>query len=187
MKKLNKKLKVKGLQASALNQITAVRWLGAYGHNSDIAEMAAWEKSPHRQVACEVILKGESNIRRAHIGLLVDVEKTSINKAFAGDAWTNNDRKSDKLYADRSHYYVNKWKFVNSLASCLRKGKIPHSGGKYVEAIIEKPQYLAIVIDSNGKAVLNFALKLCKLMNLPVATLYNYRKATKSLKNKSRD
>jgi hypothetical protein len=139
-----------------------VRWLGAYGHHSDVKEMAEWELQPDRWVAAEALRKGKSYIHCSLVGLLVDTDKTTLIRAYRGDSYTDV-TKAKKLKASRNRDFVTRWEHVYAVNRRLN-GK----GGPYVECTIANPIYKAIVCKSDKKSAIGFAQKLSDLMGLPV-------------------
>lgn len=79
--------------------MAAIRWIGAFGHASDLASSLEWELTQHdREVAAEIVHGGQGTITHARIGLLVD--KGAVIRAFPGDVWSVT-REGGRLEATR--------------------------------------------------------------------------------------
>jgi len=147
----------------------AVRWLGAYGRADSVAEMAAWEAMPGRQVACEIIPRGESmpGVDHVSVGLLVDQSRTRLVAAYAGDAWTMIGGDGHRLWPERRLRYVTRWDRVGSIARLYEYGP----GGQYIEGTIERPVYTAVVVRHRADRVMRIAREVADTMGLPIVNL----------------
>lgn len=155
-----KKLRLHGIKPS---DGIAIRWLGAYGHASDIVEMARWEHNPTRQIACEVIPHGKpSRIKHPSVGLLVDQHNTSFIRGYAGDSYT--EVTGSKLVQTRKLPYVTDWGSSFGLYKLAQK----NNGGNYIEATIEYPEYLAVVVRNTTESTLRIANTVSSVMGIPV-------------------
>ena len=77
-----------------MSKTVAVRWLGAFGdpkhrpHSaSKLEENILYELRNPDEVSF-AIQEPETQVGGAGIGLLIDTERSSIHKIYAGDAWT---------------------------------------------------------------------------------------------------
>ncbi len=67
--------------------MAAIRWIGAFGHSSDLASSLEWELTQRdREVAAEIVHGGQGTITHARIGLLV--AKGAVIRSFPGDVWS---------------------------------------------------------------------------------------------------
>lgn len=163
MRKYKKRNKVRGLHHEAPPLV--IRWLGAYGHASDLVEMAKWEAAPDRQVAAEALsYSGNSRIKRAKVGLLVDTERTTLARAYVGDSYTHvtND---GRLFADRQCPYVVEWGHVWWVVK-----KAAHQRW-YSEVTLHRPVYKAVVVKDRRPTTLEVARAVADIMDLPVVQI----------------
>jgi hypothetical protein len=72
-----------------MKNVVAVRWLGAYHHNSaSLIESAKWELKAEREVAFAYMHPNGPRVGDSFVGLLVDVQKSAIRTRFLGDGYT---------------------------------------------------------------------------------------------------
>ena len=155
-----KRYKIRGLHHKAPPLV--VRWLGAYGHASDLVEMAKWESAPDRQVAAEALdYQGISRIEQSRVGLLVDTQRTHLMRAYVGDAYTYVG-KNGKLLANRQVAYVTQWGHVWWVIK-----KAAHQRW-YVEATLDHPVYKAVVVKDQRPSTLKVAELVARIMDLPI-------------------
>jgi len=169
-KKYRSSHRVHGLQPVAS---VAIRWLGAFGKGSSVDSIAAFEMNPRREVSCEIFPEGKgSHIRQALVGLLIDQRSTFLVAGYAGDAWTNDNRKRDELgeaLPARSREFTTDWETVGGLYKTARRIE---GGGRYIEGIVAGPRYSAVVLKCGASdRAAAFADALANAMNLPVIQL----------------
>lgn len=148
----------------------AIRWLGAFGHGSSVKSIAEFELNPRREVSCEIIPEGRvSHIQQAKVGLLIDQGRTHLVAGYAGDAWTNDQRKPDELgeaLPDRPREFCSDWSTVGGLYNAARRIEF---GGRYIEGVVAGPRYKAVAIKrGSNSSAFAFADRLAKVMNLEV-------------------
>lgn len=148
----------------------ALRWLGAFGRGSSISSIAEFELNPRREVSCEIIPEGKvSHIPQAKVGLLIDQGRTHLVAGYAGDAWTNDQRKQDELgeaLPCRPREFCADWSTVGGLYKTARRIEC---GGRYIEGVVSGPRYLAVAVKrGSSPSSFSFADRLAKAMNIEV-------------------
>lgn len=84
-----------------------IRWLGAFGKaEGGLADALVWELTQTREVAAELIRRGNGRILHARVGLLVD--SRAVIKTYPGDVWSVAD--GEKLKTTR---YASGWSLKN--------------------------------------------------------------------------
>ena len=170
MKKYRRRNRLHGVQSS-VEIPKVVRWLGAYGLNSDLVEMAKFELRPTRDVAAEALPpSGLPKIKHVSVGLLVDTSKTQLVRGYEGDAYTYvSSSKKSMMIAGRDQFFVEEWDQVASISTVTRTKS---HGGKYVEVTMRNPVYLGVVVTDNKPGTKMVSELVAKEMKLPIFKLY---------------
>lgn len=147
-----------------------VRWLGAFGRGSSLAEAVTFEtKKVSRQVAAEPLFRGRSLIPHAKIGLVIDESRSVFVRGWICDAWTipndsgvlrprESPRKTGNVpFRDKDRF----------LAAFQRETRTDHG-----EAVFDSVVYNAVVVKSTATAHgLARAEKLAITLGLPLKRL----------------
>lgn len=137
-----------------------VRWLGAFGFQADLDALVAFESNPHRLVSGEPCFGGVSRLIKCKpsltVGLVLDTDKTSLNRCYSSDAYTATD-KNGLSKTRRKPPCVRTWDSVAGLS---------HAQNRYGEALFSSPVYKAVLcVKPSGMA---FAQAVAQRMGLPV-------------------
>lgn len=131
-----------------------IRWLGAYGHATDLASSLSWELGVNRKAVCaERLVNGHAGVAdRAKVGLIV--KNSAVVRRFREDVWS-----------------------VRNDSGYLRKTRKGCGGfGDHTEVWIQ-PQFIGLVVRGKWAAISRDAQKTlldaAQQYSLPVYVLAN--------------
>lgn len=135
--------------------VRAIRWVSFF-HNFNcgpedvnvdslsITDILRWEQTPNREVSVEILPNSSRHtycIVYGAIGLEVDIERTTLVRAYSKDA--NTIPESGKLIPDeREHVTTDSWKECRNIYDSVPKNK--RQG--WSEGVVASPVYKAIVV-----------------------------------------
>ena len=150
-----------------------IRWLGAFGKSSSLAEAASWERSQvERQVAVEPLWRGRSFILHAKIGLEVDWRQSRFVSGWLCDAWTETaDDGTLRSNADKRGKLV-RYRDRDRFLAIWSRQKL---GGFYghAEAAFEEAHYSSVVVKKSASARgKRRAQRLAEQLGLPLKVMH---------------
>jgi hypothetical protein len=139
-----------------------IRWLGAFGRATSVADMCSFERAPIRHVSAAVQTR-VGNVGTATVGLRVDCHKTKLVTLYGGDAWTACKGHNGSIENDARYFASRRWIDGAKAVSIARM-----NGYGYAEAVIANPVYSAVVYRAGDATAKAFAKRVAAEMSLPL-------------------